>query len=359
MNPFFGRSVDVTALADHPDRLDVRSPSEFALDHIPHALSSPVLDDAERARIGTLHNQVSAFDARRAGAALVSRHIATILETIAADKPRDWSPLVYCWRGGQRSRSLTMVLNEVGFRARQLTGGYRAYRRHVAAELVTLPARFRFAVLCGLTGSGKSRLLEALAQTDAQVLDLEQLADHRGSLLGDAPNRPQPSQKHFETGIHDALARFDPARPVFVESESQRIGVLQVPPALLAAMRSADCLAVETPLAQRVELLVEDYRHWCDDVPALDARLAPLAPLVGRKAVARWHDLAVGGDFGTLVTELLAEHYDPAYRRAIGRNFPRIADARALPLPSVSRDALAGVAATLAAAARESAPLTA
>lgn len=352
MNPFFGQSVDVTALAAHSERLDVRSPGEFAIDHIPDARNAPVLDDAERARVGTLHNQVSAFEARRAGAALVSRNIATILETIAAGKPRDWSPLVYCWRGGQRSRSLTMVLNEIGFRARQLTGGYRAYRRHVAAALLTLPAQFRYHVLCGLTGTGKSRLLEALAHTDAQVLDLEALAGHRGSLLGDDPNVPQPSQKRFESRLHATLAAFDPARPVFVEGESQRIGVLQVPPVLLDAMRRASCLRIETPLAERVTLLVEDYRHWCADTAALDARLAPLAPLVGRQALARWHDLATAGDFATLVTELLAQHYDPAYRRAIARNFPRIGDARVVDVASVARDAMAELARNLAAEAR-------
>lgn len=351
MTPFADRSVTIAGLCAFADRLDVRSPAEFALDHLPGARNTPVLDNDERARIGTLHSQTSAFAARRAGAAVVSRNIATILETACADKPRDWSPLVYCWRGGQRSRSLTMVLNEVGFRARQLVGGYRAYRRHVSAELATLPTRFRYTVLCGLTGSGKSRLLDALAQTDAQVLDLEALAGHRGSLLGDTPGVPQPSQKRFESGLFAALSGFDAARPVFIEAESQRIGVLQVPPALLDTMRTATCLRVETPLAQRVALLVDDYQHWCEDTAALAVRLAPLAPLVGCKALARWHDLALAGDFATLVSELLAQHYDPAYRRAIQRNFPRLVEAQVVELPSTARAALAQVARQLAAAA--------
>src|SRR5512143_247284 len=241
------RRVGVAAIKDHPERIDVRTPSEFADDHIPGAQNCPVLDDDERARIGTMHAQVSAFDARRAGAAIVARHIADMLETRFAGKPKDWSPLVYCWRGGKRSSSLAHVLAEIGWRAVQLDGGYRAYRRYVMAALAALPARLRFVVLCGLTGSGKSRLLASLAAEGAQTLDLEALAKHRGSLLGDFPDEGQPSQKWFESQIVDALARLDPARPVYVESESKKIGSVQVPEALLTAIREARCVRVDTP----------------------------------------------------------------------------------------------------------------
>jgi tRNA 2-selenouridine synthase len=319
--------VSIEVVGDHAERIDVRSPSEYAEDHLPGAASHPVLDDAERARIGTLHTQSSAFAARREGAALVARNIADMLAVSFAAKPRDWAPLVYCWRGGQRSRSLVHVLNEVGWRAVQLDGGYRAYRRHVVARLEELPPRFRYKVVCGLTGSGKSRLIAALARVGAQVLDLEAMACHRGSLLGDLPGDPQPTQKSFDTRLVAALSSLDPARPVYVESESRKIGTVQLPDALLAAMRAASCIRVALPTPLRVELLKHEYAHFLSDYGALSARLARLLPLHGKKTIQRWLDAAKAGSWDELVGDLLAQHYDPAYLRSIGRNFPRSEDA--------------------------------
>lgn len=338
------RKVAVTDIARHGERIDVRSPSEYALDHLPGAVNAPVLDDAERARVGTLHAQASAFEARKTGAAIVARNIARIVDTLARDRPIEWSPLVYCWRGGQRSRSLAHVLGEIGFRAAQLDGGYRAFRRHVVATLATRPASLRFVVVGGLTGAGKSRLIAALASEGAQVLDLERLARHRGSLLGDDPTHPQPSQKAFETGIHEALDRADPAAPVFVESESGRIGRLQVPPTLLAAMRASPCLRLDSARALRIDLLMEDYAHLREDPALLDARLAPLAPLVGNAALARWRDAAAAGDFAVLVDELLAQHYDLAYARSIDGNYPQLADAPVLAPRAIDAAAFATLA---------------
>ena len=319
--------VTVDAIGDYRERIDVRSPSEFAEDHLPGAASHPVLDDAERVRIGTLHSQDSAFAARRAGAAIVARNIAAMLETSFAAKPRDWAPLVYCWRGGQRSRSLVHMLNEIGWRAAQLDGGYRAYRRQVVARLADLPGRFRYNVVCGLTGSGKSRLIGALAGVGEQVLDLEAMARHRGSLLGDLPDHPQPTQKSFDSDLLSALEGFDPARPVYVESESRKIGAVQLPDALLAAMRAAECIRVVLPPPLRIELLKDEYAHFLADHDALSARLVRLVPLHGKKTIARWIDAAKAGNWDELVAELLALHYDPMYQRSIGRNFPRSADA--------------------------------
>jgi tRNA 2-selenouridine synthase len=320
------RKVAVGALGDYPVRVDVRSPSEYADDHVPGAESHPVLTDDERARVGTLHAQVSAFEARRVGAALVARNIAAMLEGPFADRPRDWAPLVYCWRGGQRSRSLTHMLNEIGWRAVQLDGGYRAYRRHVVADMQTLPQQFRYRVVCGLTGSGKSRLLAALAAAGAQALDLEALARHRGSLLGERPGDPQPSQRSFESALLAALERFDPARAVYVESESRRIGVLQLPDALLAGIRAGDCVRLDTAQALRITLLKEEYAHLLGDPAALAARFARLVPLHGHATTERWAAAAAAGDWDALVSELLARHYDPIYTRTMARNFPRIAD---------------------------------
>lgn len=339
--------------ASFAERIDVRSPSEFAADHVPGAVNLPVLDDAERARVGTIYVQVSAFDARKVGAALVARNIADIVSTHAADKPREWSPLIYCWRGGQRSRALVQVFAEIGFRAIQLEGGYRGWRRHVTLMLAHLPQRFAFEVVCGFTGSGKSRLLTALAQAGAQVLDLEQLAKHRGSLLGELPGDPQPTQKAFESGIYAELARFDPARPVFVESESKRIGRLQLPDALIEAMRASPCLRLEAPPALRVAMLESDYAHLAGDGAALQAQLAPLEKLHGRRAIARWAQWATEGATAQLASELLELHYDPSYERAIERNFPRHRDARVLRVEGTGNQAFEALAATLIDAQRE------
>ena len=336
--------VGIAALPAHPDRIDVRSPSEFAIDHIPGAVNLPVLDDAQRADVGTMHAQASAFAARRHGAAIVARNIATILETYCADKPREWSPLIYCWRGGKRSGALAHVMKEIGFRPVQLQGGYQTFRRYVVATLDSMPRQFEFVVICGMTGSGKSRLLRAIADVGGQVLDLEAIAKHRGSLLGDLPLDRQPSQKAFESGVLAALENLDTSRPVFVESESRKIGTVQIPDALLSSMRAARCVRLDTPQPLRVALLKQDYAHFLRDPHGLAEKFERLVQLHGRKTIERWITAAHAGDFDTLVDELLVRHYDPTYSRSIECNFPASAQALAITPTGVSHAALREVA---------------
>ena len=335
--------VGPEAIAGFAEIIDVRSPAEYAEDHVPGAQNFPVLSDAERAQIGSLHARAGAFDAKKTGAALIARNIADIVDGFR-DRPREWSPLVYCWRGGQRSRSLTHVLNEIGWRSAQLEGGYRAYRRMVVHWLSSRPAQFAYRVVCGLTGSGKSRLLAALWAEGAQVLDLEALAKHRGSLLGDLPGAPQPSQKAFESGVLAALDHLDSSRPLFVESESKRIGRLQVPDSLLDAMRVSPCVRVDLPLELRVALLKEEYAHFLADPVLLAERLVPLIPLHGRATIDRWNTLARVSAFDALVAELLVAHYDPTYARAIERNFPTYAQAAVVTPAGIESDAFRRVA---------------
>ena len=301
--------------------IDVRSPSEFAEDHVPGAVNLPVLGDTERERVGTMYKQLSSFEAKKVGAALVSRNIAQHLETYLAGKPKTYRPLVYCWRGGSRSGAMTHILQSIGFAAVRLDGGYKAYRRHVLAELDRLPALLRFRVVCGTTGSGKSRLLQSLAGEGAQVLDLEALASHRGSLLGALPDQPQPPQKSFESAVWFALSRFDPERPVFVESESKKIGALRVPDALITAMRASPCIRLEVPLAARVRLLTEDYAHFLHDPNAINGQLAHLVQLRGSEMVAAWQALASRHAWDELVAALLEQHYDPAYLASLSKNY--------------------------------------
>ena len=325
--PRFAHRASVDDIGSFAERIDVRSPGEYAEDHLPGAINLPVLDDAERAMVGTMYVQTSAFDARKAGAAIVARNVARIIETHVQDKPREWTPLVYCWRGGQRSRTLVHVLNEIGFGAVQLDGGYRAYRRHVVALLAQWPRQFRYCVVCGPTGSGKSRLIAWIAAEGGQVLDLETLARHRGSLLGDIPGAPQPPQKAFESALYEVFCRLDASSPVFVEAESRRIGRLQLPDALLDAMRASSCIRLDVPKPSRVAMLDADYDHFTRDPAQFSALLEPLAKLHGREAIARWQAMAKRGERRALVDELLELHYDPSYARAAKRNFPRLRDA--------------------------------
>lgn len=331
--------------------IDVRSESEFADDHLPGAINFPVLHDAERAAIGTLYKQVSPFDARRRGAAMVARNIAGIVEIQLAGKPRDWRALVYCWRGGQRSASLTHVLGRIGWHARQLAGGYRAFRRQVVRDLVDLPGRFTLQVVCGTTGSGKSRLLQHLARAGAQVLDLEQLAQHRGSVLGGMPSQAQPTQKTFETRIWSVLRSLRADAPVYVESESRKVGDLRVPDALIEAMRRSSCVRVDLPLAERVKLLRDEYVHFEQAPQQLEAQLNCLVPLHGRERVEAWKALAAAGKWDEMVERLLTEHYDPAYLRSINRNFALIDGARIVTLERSAPEAFATAARALTAAA--------
>jgi tRNA 2-selenouridine synthase len=314
------------------DVVDVRSPAEFALDHLPGAINCPVLDDEERARIGTIYVQDSPFLARKIGAALVARNIARLIEQQFFDKPRGWRPLVYCWRGGQRSAAMIAVLRQVGWDARRLIGGYKAYRSAVIAGIEERVPRLRYRVICGLTGSGKSALLAQLQRQGAQTLDLEQLASHRGSLLGSLPGAPQPSQKMFESRLWQALRQFDSAGPVFVESESRKVGNLRVPEALIASMRRSDCIWLEAATPVRVARLLADYRHFTENAEALCQKLDCLVALHGRDRINAWKDAIAAAQWPAFVTRILEEHYDPAYRKSIAGHYPELKGARCLRL---------------------------
>lgn len=314
--------------------IDARSPAEYEHDRLPGAVNWPSLNDQERAQIGTEYKQVSAFEARKRGAAWVARNIARHLDREMPGLSRDWKPLVYCWRGGQRSGALALVLSQIGFEVRVLQGGYRAFRQHVVSALASASEGLRFEVLCGKTGSGKSRLLQALERTGAQVLDLEALACHRGSVLGALPSLPQPSQKRFETLLWQALSAFDRERPVYVESESRLVGQLRLPTSLLDHIRRSPCWRIEMPLEARVALLKEDYVHLSSDPVRLCERLMSLRELRGASVVSEWCELAHKGQIDELVLQLLHLHYDPIYMRSISKNFPGFDAAKVLDVPS-------------------------
>ncbi|MDO1559857.1 tRNA 2-selenouridine(34) synthase MnmH [Brevundimonas sp. 2R-24] len=312
------RTVDRLAPADldgFDAVIDVRSPSEFAEDHVPGAMNLPVLSDAERAEVGTIYVQQSKFLARRIGAALVARNIARHLETALADRPGGFRPLVYCWRGGQRSHAMATVLDQVGWPVTLLQGGYRTWRRGIVEALYEGEPRWRVILLDGGTGSAKTDILNRLAVRGVQTLDLEGLAEHRGSLFGGLPGAAQPSQKLFESRLHMALAAVDPARPLVLEAESSKVGERMIPPALWAAMTGAPRIELSVPLAARAAYSAEAYGEWTRDRAALNAVLARLPVQGGRALRKTWGEMADAGDWTALAADLIERHYDPAYAK--------------------------------------------
>ena len=337
-------SASLDRLDSFDSIVDVRSPAEFAEDHIPGAINCPVLDDEERARVGTLYKQVSPFEARKLGAALVSRNIARAIETHFLSKPKGWKPLIYCWRGGQRSGAMTIVLRQVGWGAQRLEGGYKVFRQRVLDDLENLPATLGFRVLCGPTGSAKTALLASLAEAGGQVLDLENLASHRGSVLGGEASVPQPGQKAFETRLWAVLRKLDPAQPVWTESESRRIGRLHVPGALFERLRDGDCVRIDAPLEARVAHLLERYTDLIADPADFCSKLDRLVVQHGHEQVAAWKAMVEAKAWPQLAAELVVRHYDPAYRRGGEGLYRRLAQGHTVAVPALDAATLATVA---------------
>ncbi len=324
--------------------LDARSEGEFAEDHLPGALNWPSLTNQQRIRVGTLYKQVSPFEAQKIGAALVARNIADHIEREVLDKPKSWQPLIYCWRGGKRSNSLALILGQIGFKVHLVEGGYKAFRSAMLADLPQQVARLSFRVVCGPTGSGKTRLLQALREAGAQVLDLEELACHRSSVLGMIPGQPQPTQKRFDTLVWDALRHFDPSRPVYVEAESKKVGNLAVPESLILAMRDSPCLLLQLPDDERVALLLEDYAFFASDPAFFCQRLDALTVLRGKVVVEGWKVQVHAGQIEPVVRDLLLQHYDPGYAQSTRRNFNRFGDAERLLAPNRSMETMRSLA---------------
>ncbi|MCC7321368.1 MAG: tRNA 2-selenouridine(34) synthase MnmH [Rubellimicrobium sp.] len=332
-------------LAGHgfDDIIDVRAPSEFALDHLPGAISLPVLDDAERARVGTLHVQTGSFPARKIGAALVARNAARHIEETLFDRPGQWRPLVYCWRGGMRSGSFATILAQIGWRVETLAGGYKAWRRLVVEELAGHAVRAPVVLIDGNTGSAKTAILNLLPALGIQTLDLEGLANHRGSVFGHRGG--QPAQAGFDTALAMRLAALDPGRPVVVEAESARVGEINLPARLWAAMKAAPRIAIAAPRAERAAYLARAYADVSADRARLAGAIDRLRPLQPATRIAEWLGLAAAGGFEALAGGLMEHHYDPRYAR---QRATRAAPVAVIEAPSLGPDALPGVAARLA-----------
>lgn len=314
--------------------IDARSEREYEEDHIPGAINLPVVNNDEYAEVGTTHRD----DKHRAyviGVAYSHRNIANHVDQVISRYPKKTRILVYCFRGGKRSRLWFDALDTIGYKVERLKGGWKAYRRWVNEQLANLPGLFNYHVLCGPTGCGKTRLLNALKESDEQVLDLEALAKHRGSLIGAIPGTPQPSQKWFDSLVLAELMTFNTARPIWLEAESKKIGERQLPNKLFDAMHTGVPYQIDAPMAERVKLWREDYRHFEDDPQALLNQLQHLRALVGNEEIERWRELVDSRNMPQLFERLMVVHYDPAYRRSTVRHFPNIDGAKKIELDSL------------------------
>ena len=301
------------------DILDARSPSEFQLDHIPGAINWPVLDDEQRAEVGTLYTKDS-FAAKKLGAQYVTENISNGIEKYLADKEPNFCPLVYCWRGGQRSLSLATILSQIGWRCYLLDGGYKSYRAGVRDLLAQQVPKYSLIVVSGLTGTAKTKILKHLTELGEQVIDLEDLAKHRGSLLGAEPSIPQPSQKLFESALAEAFRQLDPNKVVWIESESNKIGNLQVPIALWKLMRSTRQVVISAPLRARTDYILKEYKELTETPAILNKKLSYLSHRISKEIFSGWMNDIESGDWSSLVQSLLEDHYDPSYQRSLRNN---------------------------------------
>ncbi|MGI9393757.1 MAG: tRNA 2-selenouridine(34) synthase MnmH [Boseongicola sp.] len=316
--PYEANSLEKLASHDFDTIIDVRTPAEFAEDKIPGAINLPVLSNEERARVGTIYTQESPFLARKIGAALVARNAAAHIEGPLTDKDGSWKPLIYCWRGGQRSGAFASILSQIGWRVETLVGGYQCYRRLIVAALYETEFPSPIILLDGNTGTGKTDVIQRLPALGIQTIDLERLANHRGSALGAAGQ--QPSQKAFESGLAERVGELDPTRPVVIEAESSRIGQVFLPPQLFAAMKAARRVEIKAPKASRAEYLVRVYSNEVAEYEDFATRLNELIRLQGKAQVAAWQTALRDGFFTQVASELIEKHYDPSYSKSRARN---------------------------------------
>ncbi|MHA7871587.1 MAG: tRNA 2-selenouridine(34) synthase MnmH [Hyphococcus sp.] len=316
------------SLARFDALIDVRSPGEFTDDHIPGAINLPVLTDNERAEVGTIYKQQTTFGARRIGAGYVSQNIARHLEHFFADKPPSSQFLIYCWRGGMRSRSMATVLAEVGWRVAVLQGGYKTWRREVVGALRSGAEFENIVLLDGQTGAGKTEILQRCAELGLQCLDLEKFAAHRGSVFG-AEDNDQPSQKLFESRLWRSLREFDPSQAILVEAESNRIGRCEIPKRLWRSMQNAPCITVEADRQQRGAMIAKTYANFAACNDNLHDALNRLSRYHSKEQISEWRSMADARQLQALAISLIEAHYDPRYERARKRR-------RAKPLACLS-----------------------
>jgi tRNA 2-selenouridine synthase len=293
--------------------IDVRSPLEFAEDHIVGAINCPVLSDLERQKVGTIYKKESSFKAKIIGSSLTAKNIAFHIENNFMEKKGSWQPLIYCWRGGQRSKAFSIVLSEVGWRTNQLKGGYKEYRNQVINFLDNIGPKLKITLISGKTGSAKTKILKSIENEGGQILDLEGLANHKGSLLGKIPDLIQPSQKFFESLIFNKIQKLNLKDKIYIEAESSKIGNIHIPKSIWKKMINSPRIEISANVELRAKFLVSDYDYMCNDPTLINPIIKGLKNRLSKKLFDEWTNLIDRKKWFDLTKSFLENHYDPSY----------------------------------------------
>ena len=293
--------------------IDVRSPLEFAEDHIVGAINCPVLSDLERQKVGTIYKKESSFKAKIIGSSLTAKNIAFHIENKFMEKKGSWQPLIYCWRGGQRSKAFSIVLSEVGWRTNQLKGGYKEYRNQVINFLDNIGPKLKITLISGKTGSAKTKILKSIENEGGQILDLEGLANHKGSLLGKIPDLIQPSQKFFESLIFNKIQNLNLKDKIYIEAESSKIGNIHIPKSIWKKMIKSPRIEISANVELRAKFLVSDYDYMCNDPTLINPIIKGLKNRLSKKLFDEWTNLIDRKKWFDLTKSFLENHYDPSY----------------------------------------------
>jgi tRNA 2-selenouridine synthase len=309
-------SVEEAVAIDSPVFIDVRSPAEYETGHIPGAVNIPLFSDDERVQVGTTYRQVGVEEAKLQGLVLASAKLPDIVGRVQQLRKSGRKVVVYCWRGGMRSKAVVTVLELMGILSSQLSGGYKAYRQFVLNRLRTFEVKPIIIVLCGSTGTGKTLILNQLANANIPVINLEQLANHRGSVFGQIGlGRPATAQI-FDTNLLLALDQLNTQPYIVVECESKRIGNVYLPDCLFDAMRRGKKILVSADIEVRVDRLIKEYIHLYKDKDNDEAIVAGLESLRRRLGNKKTECLLAdfrAGKVRDVVKVLLVDYYDLMY----------------------------------------------
>ena len=291
--------------------IDVRTPLEFKEDHIPNSINYPVLTNKQRHEIGIEYKENS-FYAKKVGASIISSNISKIINKIKFDKKQ--KILIYCWRGGLRSLSLYLVLKQIGYDVTLLDGGYKNYRRFVVKFFETSCEKYKFNQIMGVTGVGKTLFIKELSKT-YQVIDFEGLANHKGSILGNIPNKIQPSQKYFETLIYEKIKSFNSKKNIWVESESIKVGKLSIPSKIWKNMPLGKNVKVISSLEERVRFILKDYKYFTNTPTLMKEALKVLRKIIPKEEFLMIEENLKKEKYFQFVKSLIEYHYDRAYKK--------------------------------------------